>query len=39
VDYAVGGDGQRFLANAALDEAGSTAITVLTNWTVGLMRK
>lgn len=38
VDYAVTADGKRFLANTALDEAGSSAMTVLTNWTLGLRK-
>lgn len=38
VDYAVTADGQRFLANTAVDERGSSAITVLTNWTEGLKK-
>jgi hypothetical protein len=37
-DYVVSADGSRFLANTALDEAGSSAITVITNWTQGLKK-
>ena len=37
-DYAVSADGQRFLANTALDEPGASSITVLTNWTAGLKK-
>jgi len=38
LDYAVTADGQRFLANTALDEGASSNITVLTNWTSGLKK-
>ncbi len=37
-DYAVTADGQRFVANTALEGAGSTAVTVLTNWSFGLKK-
>ncbi|MDQ6699177.1 MAG: hypothetical protein M3Z36_03210, partial [Acidobacteriota bacterium] len=37
-DYAVSADGQRFLANTALEEAGNSTITVLTNWTASLRK-
>ncbi len=36
--YAVTGDGQRFLINSLLEEAGDGAISVFVNWTAGLKR-
>ncbi len=36
--YAVTGDGQRFLVNSLLEEAGDGAISVFVNWTAGLKR-
>jgi dipeptidyl aminopeptidase/acylaminoacyl peptidase len=38
MDYAVTADGQRFLANTALEDGVSSSITVLTNWTLGLRK-
>ena len=38
MDYAVSADGQRFLANTALDEGVAANGTVLTNWTLGLRK-
>lgn len=35
-EYAVTADGQRFLINTESEQAGSTPITVVTNWTAGL---
>ena len=36
--YAVSGDGQRFLINSVVDETGSTPISVIVNWTVGMKK-
>ena len=33
LDYAVTSDGQRFLANTVLEEADTSPIIVITNWT------
>jgi len=36
--YAVSNDGQRFLINTATEQAASTPITVVVNWTAGLKK-
>ena len=38
IPYAVTGDGQRFLVNAAMDETRASPITIIINWTAGLNR-